>query len=621
MVSTNVPITVSAVPPSLWNAEVASLVWELREALFLVDQSGAIRAANPAATQLSGYAPDALTQMELADLLIDSFKSDRPGASGLSYSKEWVTHRLKTRDGIDVSVEINMAVSGDHGENRLVVVRELPTEAGLRELSILEERWKQALESKELGVWDWRIDTNDVYFSNRLVEMLGYDPQDFGTDLSAWEKLVHPDDKEHVWFDINLYVEGKSAFYFNEHRLKCKNGRYKWVQDQGKIIEWSSDGKPRRMVGTHLDVSEFKEIEQHLAERTRQLEAVFDVCPDGFVAVSNDYRVTLVNQVFFELTGINPEWVLQHSLETLDDLLRGRCQFPNAFPGLLALSQPVSSPLARSSTLLHLKAPQPVVLRVIGCTREDAVLDRFIFYFQDVTDASEVDRLKSEFLSSAAHELRTPMASIFGFSELLLESGLQDDVSLDMVQTIYQQASVAVHIINELLDLVRIESRQGQDFKFCLLDVNLIVENIVATFSTVANGGSIRFGRSEFPVSIYADDLKVRQCLSNVLSNACKYSPEGEEITVRILPSNQSGSGEHVGIRVSDQGIGMTKEQVDRIFDRFYRADTSGRFQGTGLGMSILKEIVDLHGGHVDVESKPGSGTSVTLWFPTAVPE
>jgi signal transduction histidine kinase len=119
-------------------------------------------------------------------------------------------------------------------------------------------------------------------------------------------------------------------------------------------------------------------------------------------------------------------------------------------------------------------------------------------------------------------------------------------------------------------------------------------------------------------LAIIADDKKARQAILNVLSNAYKYSPAGGTVEIELLARTPAGEAAQVGIRVLDHGIGMTPEQQARIFERFYRADTSGKIPGTGLGMSIVDEIIALLGGTVEISSKPGGGTTVTLWLPAA---
>jgi signal transduction histidine kinase len=243
-------------------------------------------------------------------------------------------------------------------------------------------------------------------------------------------------------------------------------------------------------------------------------------------------------------------------------------------------------------------------------------MDR-IAYFRDITHETEVDRMKSEFLSHAAHELRTPMASIYGFTELLMSREFDAATRQDLLATIHKQTEWLVNIINELLDLVRIESRRGKDFKIEPVALAPLLDEAVATagIDPARWPLSIDDAIGTLPAAL-ADAAKLRQALTNVLSNAAKYSPAGGAIEIHGATRAREG---HVlvGISVTDHGIGMTPEQVARVGERFYRVDTSGMTPGTGLGMAIVKEIVELLGGQVEIVSSPGVGTSVTLWLPS----
>jgi signal transduction histidine kinase len=241
--------------------------------------------------------------------------------------------------------------------------------------------------------------------------------------------------------------------------------------------------------------------------------------------------------------------------------------------------------------------------------------DETIVFFRDITRETEVDRMKSEFLTTAAHELRTPMVSVFGFTELLLRRPVPEERRRDMLETIHRQASLLINMVNELLDLARIEARQGKDLKreACRLD-SLVTQ---AVGPLVVAGGSHHFELDIVHGSemLWVDPEKTHRALVNVLSNAVKYSPEGGAIHVRTFDGLVRGAPA-VGVQVTDSGIGMTTEQLTRVCERFYRADPSGNIPGTGLGMSLVKEIVELQGGRVDLASQPGRGTSVTLWLP-----
>jgi signal transduction histidine kinase len=216
------------------------------------------------------------------------------------------------------------------------------------------------------------------------------------------------------------------------------------------------------------------------------------------------------------------------------------------------------------------------------------------------------------------------MASIFGFCELLLHRSHSPERQREMLQVVQRQSQRMVAILNELLDLARIESRRGTDFSLETLDLAVLVRDVVAEFKPPADRPGPQLDGLQAGVLVRVDRNKMHQALGNVLSNAYKYSPAGGSVRLQLLAgsrADQPGVGgdpdqQPWGVQVIDSGIGMTPEQLARVSERFYRADTSGNIPGTGLGMSIVKEIVELLGGRLQMDSQLGQGSQVTLWLP-----
>jgi PAS domain S-box-containing protein len=139
------------------------------------------------------------------------------------------------------------------------------------ELRASEERWQFALEGARDGVWDWNAQTNEVFFSRQWKAMLGFEEHEIGTTLDEWDKRVHTDDKESCYGDLERHFSGETPFYENEHRVLCKDGNYKWILDRGKVMEWMDDGKPLRVIGTHMDMTDRKRAEQEKENLRAQL--------------------------------------------------------------------------------------------------------------------------------------------------------------------------------------------------------------------------------------------------------------------------------------------------------------------------------------------------------------
>ena len=275
---------------------------------------------------------------------------------------------------------------------------------------------------------------------------------------------------------------------------------------------------------------------------------------------------------------------------------------------------------ASDATLtLHFMRPRPAVIH-LGAARSDS--GGWVFYLRDVTHETEVDRMKSEFLATAAHELRTPMVSVFGFTELLLNRPVPDAQRRDMLETIHRQSKLLINMVNEMLDLARIEARQGRDMQRVPCRVGELIEPALVLFDSPGCEKRRRLQLHLKPchaaLQVQVDIDKMRCAVTNVLANAFKYAPGASAITLDSLDGTLHGTPA-VGLRVTDTGIGMTPQQTARVFERFYRADPSGNTPGTGLGMSLVKEIMELHGGRVDITSELGRGTAVTLWWPVRV--
>ena len=355
--------------------------------------------------------------------------------------------------------------------------------------------------------------------------------------------------------------------------------------------------------------------QDQLQDSNAQLNAMFVLSPDGFVALSAEGVVQYVNPAFEKITGILGKDIINQHENILNEALMQRVQFPEQFKGIAAYF-PVDGhtdeltegrmPVHRELILQH---PNKTVLQIIGM-RSDSLKVTRILYLRDITSEVEVANLKTEFISHAAHELRTPMTSIYGYIELLLKRKFDEKMRREILEAMQRQAGVIVNMINELLDLARIDARGGKDFTPEVFSLNDLLTNIISDIRLEHTSRNIALTLPEVDVIMNGDAAKIRQSIVNVLTNADKYSAKDSEIEVELKCTDTEA-----GVQVRDQGIGMSEDQLKHVCERFWRADRSGNIPGTGLGMSIVKEILEYHGGHLSIKSAPGAGTTVTLWF------
>lgn len=233
----------------------------------------------------------------------------------------------------------------------------------------------------------------------------------------------------------------------------------------------------------------------------------------------------------------------------------------------------------------------------------------------DEQKAQIADARRRKYFVTATHELRTPMASVLGFSELLLKHEFEPDERIEIVNVIHRQATRLVNLINEMLDLARIEAGGKDEFDIRPHDPAAILEQTLTGLHGLHASSRIRKHVAPDLPQVLADSAKLQQALTNLIGNAIKYSNAASDISIDVFRT-EAGTDPMVGFRVIDKGIGMTPEQKARIFTPFYRARSEPDTAGTGLGMTIFREIVALHGGLVTIDSQLGVGTEVVLLLP-----
>ncbi|HEY5585769.1 MAG TPA: ATP-binding protein, partial [Ruminiclostridium sp.] len=236
-----------------------------------------------------------------------------------------------------------------------------------------------------------------------------------------------------------------------------------------------------------------------------------------------------------------------------------------------------------------------------------------VFVARDISHQKEVDRLKLELISTVSHELRTPMSSILGFSELLLTRKLTEERSKEYISIINSEARRLTNLINDFLDIQRMESGK-HIFNKQFNSMNQIIEEAVKLFENTNDKYKIIYDKNTENIPcIYCDRDKILQVLSNLLSNAIKYSPYGGKVKVYLTMENGKAK-----ISVTDYGLGIPDDVRDKLFTKFFRVDNDDRREigGSGLGLAICKEIIRAHGGEIDVESIYGQGSTFYFTLP-----
>nr|WP_067291735.1 ATP-binding protein [Marinobacterium profundum] len=379
------------------------------------------------------------------------------------------------------------------------------------------------------------------------------------------------------------------------------------------------DAEERLHLWNYRDVTQRRKAEELMRKISAERESIFQLSPDAFASFDALGHIRQVNKAFEVAFGINSEAIVGLHCSDLDRQLAALCENESTLENIDYAAH-LANRDDHDGTLLvdELRLARPETRYLQRLVRFEATEKSLggVIYFRDMTKQKELEQMKTEFLSTAAHELRTPMTAIYGYTELLLHADYDSKMQKELLTSVYRQTSRLVSMVDDLLDLARIESRGALEFKLERQELLPLVQMAVHDISLAGGPGH------EFELTI-ADSLpeavidadKISQVMMNILSNAQKYSPQGAAIQVSVDTCIEEEQ-RMLQVKVRDQGIGMSEVDLKHIFTRFYRADKSGSIPGTGLGMSIAWEIIALHHGSIEVQSEPGKGTMVTVKLP-----
>ncbi len=367
-----------------------------------------------------------------------------------------------------------------------------------------ESQLRLALEAGRMGTWQWTVGTGEVKWSEGLEAIHGLAPGGFPGTFEAFQREIHPDDRDRVLADIREASEGARPHHI-EYRILRSDGAIRWVEGRGQLFR-DAEGRPERMVGVCSDITERKRVETERAE-------------------------------------------------------------------LLEREQTAREEIEKASLL------------------------------------------KDEFLMALSHELRTPLSAILGWARVLSSGGLTAERTSDAIESIQRNALAEARLVDSLLDMTRIRSGK---LKLDLERIDLAspVEAAVDMFRPDAEEKNLQLETvlPSSPVPFIGDPTRLQQIVWNLVSNAVKFTPRRGRIEVRLDSSDSEAR-----IRVTDTGEGIPSELLPRVFERFTQADTvdTREYGGLGLGLAIVRELVQAHGGTVVAESAgPGQGAVFTVRLP-----
>ncbi|WP_434685741.1 PAS domain S-box protein [Pseudanabaena minima] len=505
------------------------------------------------------------------------------------------------------------------------------------------DRLALALNSGAIGCWEWNIQQNLLVWDDRMYELYGtLKATTSHIPYQIWANAIHPDDRVATETLLQQAVLGQ-AEYDCEFRIIHPDHSIHFIKAYGKVKR-DAQGNAESMIGVNFDISDRKQAEIALQSSEDRFRRVFDSSVVGMLFADFQGHVTDANERFLEMVGYTREEFLSGAIDWL-------AMTP---PEYLAKDYACMEILRAQSQIApwekeYFRKDGSRVSILIGAALLQGSVDETICVILDISDRKQAEaqllqaneellrttKLKDEFLANMSHELRTPLNSILGLSEVLQEQvlGGLNEKQLNAIATVESSGEHLLSLINDILDLSKIASGM-MELDIASVSVNNLCNSSLIFIKQQAFHKRIQVV-SNIPQNlnqINIEERRIKQVLINLLTNAVKFTPHQGQISLLVaVGSGDTWQGEvtipkrlremnspMIVFQVVDTGIGIAPKDLQLLFQPFVQVDSAlnRQYEGTGLGLALVKQIVELHGGQVTVESELGKGSRFTFALP-----
>jgi PAS domain S-box-containing protein len=474
-----------------------------------------------------------------------------------------------------------------------------------KEIEESEEKLNIVILASELGTWELNLKTDEVTLSDRYLQIFGY-KEHADIPHSVFVKHLHPDDSITRG---NAFAEAlKTSVLGYEARIIWNDGSVHWIEAKGKVF-YDDARQPLKLLGTVRDITDEKNNQQELEESEEKFRLLADSLPQFVWTADEKGSLHYFNKAVFDYSGLSAEecanggWLqIVHPDDRDENIKRWNNSIATGKDFLF------EHRFRRYDGEYRWQLSRAVAQKDVNGN-----IQMWVGSSTDIQQIKEQEQLKDYFISVASHELKTPITSIKGYVQLLKRNyGSSEDTFLkNSLSVIDKQIVTLTTLISDLLDLSKIKT--GVLFlKKAPFAINELVQETIDEIIHINPGCSISFSKEAGTV-VDADRDRIGQVLINLLTNAVKYSPNS-----RLVKVTSVVQGDNVTVSVEDSGIGISKANQERIFERFFRVEGSNEnmFSGFGIGLFIASEIIQRHGGEIGVKSEPGKGSTFYFSLP-----
>jgi len=534
-----------------------------------------------------------------------------------------IEYHIMTKDRRKALIETSVSlIRGEKGEPKgiVAVARDITERRRMEEaLHESEARYRLLAENVKDVIWTSDLNLRLTYISPSHTHLTGYSVAD--ALAQTVDKLMTPASVEVVvkGFAEELALEERGPGDLFRSRIfevevNCKDGSTIPVEMKAAFLR-GLVGQPIGILGITRDVRERRKAEEALRESEERFRDLFENANDLMQSIDMEGRFLYVNRKWLEVLGYSKEEV--GKLNLLDIIRKDQVAHCTECLGKVARGES----LEKIETVFVCKNGREIFVEGnVNAKLEDGKPVSTRGIFRDITERKkaeeairELDRMKSEFISDISHELRTPLHSIKGFGKLILDGKVPDpNIQREFLTIIENQSNRLDKLVSNLLDASRLESGRFSIHKQRMSAVGTIHET-VETLRGVAGGRGMTI-KEDIPATlpeVDADKERLEQVMFNLLGNAVKFSNDDGEVMVSAEVNEHD-----LLVQITDHGIGIPKEAMPRLFQRFYRVEASSSIGGSGLGLYISRQIIEAHGGRIWVESEPGVGSTFSFTLP-----